>query len=205
MARVGGAQLRSVGVVDKFMANLHAGAGKMTDSNLSRYQAPTAVDLPRSDISAIAETVRRKVEYLPGVSLEDVIKRLGGEVCYSESEETPSYLVVEPEGFAICLPRGTSRARDRFTIAQMLGHYVLHYLYQRQRNRRTIQFLRVSLPVPEQAEKEANWFAAAFLMPAAIFKEKFKDFEKNDLALAEHFGVSSQAVQLRADSLNLRT
>lgn len=38
-------------------------------------------------------------------------------------------------------------------------------------------------------EKEANWFAAAFLMPEKIFKQKLK--ELNDIEeVADYFGVT---------------
>ena len=162
------------------------------------------MDLPRADISAIAENVRKKVGYGPGDPLEPVVVKLGGEIQYVDAGDDSGSIVVEPGRFWICLPNDTSLVRDRFTIAHELGHYVLHYLYQNQRNHRNIAYLRAQRYGSDQAEFEANWFAAAFLMPAPLFREMFKQSHKNLYAVAQYFAVSPQAAQVRAESLNLR-
>lgn len=176
----------------------------MNDANPLNYELPTPVDLPRADISAIAENVRKKVGYNPGDPLEPIVVKLGGEIRYVETHDNSGSIIVEPGRFWISISKDTSLARDRFTVAHELGHYVLHYLYQNQRNRKNIVHLQAQRNGSDQAEFEANWFAAAFLMPAILFREKYQHTEKNLFAVAQHFDVSPQAAQVRAESLNLR-
>lgn len=144
------------------------------------------------------------VGYSPGEPLEPVVLKLGGDIRYAEGTEGMGSLVVEPGRFWIRMPRDTSLLRDRFSIAHLLGHYVLHYLYQNQRNRRDIKYLKAHHYGADHAEFEANWFAAAFLMPADMFREKHRELSRDLFALADYFGVSPQVAQTRAESLNLR-
>lgn len=52
-----------------------------------------------------------------------------------------------------------------------------------------------------RAEWEANWFAAAFLMPKEVFEEKIKSTSLQDAA--NFFDVSMSAAKIRAKSLGL--
>lgn len=176
----------------------------MTGQSAQAYESPIAVDLPRSDVSAIADTVRKKVGYSPGNPLDEVVKKLGGELGYDDALEVPGAIVIEPGRFYISLSRHTNTASGRFTVAHEIGHYILHYLYQNQRNGKNIRYLRAFHEAGDQAEVEADWFAAGFLMPAPLFREQHQRLGKDLFALADHFGVTVQAAQSRAESLNLR-
>ena len=52
-----------------------------------------------------------------------------------------------------------------------------------------------------RCEWEANWFAAAFLMPSKPFCDAWKTMSLNDVA--RHFLVSTSAAENRAKALNL--
>lgn len=107
--------------------------------------------------------------------------------------------------FTIYLPTMTSPARDRFTIAHELGHLFLHYptLARDYPGQVMIATRWVDDDDPDQkrAEWEANWFAAAFLMPANAFTQAYRCESPEEVS--DSFGVSMQAVTVRAKSLGL--
>ena len=90
--------------------------------------------------------------------------------------------------------------RKAFTVAHELGHYFLH------EDKQTDVFLREQiLNITEESretEKEANWFAAALLMPEKLIK-KYYDLTKDIDILATIFGVSPTAVYFRLKNLGL--
>lgn len=54
-------------------------------------------------------------------------------------------------------------------------------------------------------EKEANWFAAAFLMPEAKYRKSYEDNQGEHIFIARHFGVTKWHSHLRAVSLELES
>ena len=97
--------------------------------------------------------------------------------------------------FDIQIPDYTSPLRDRFTVAHEFGHYFLH---ARQGKTPIIAFRRGS----GRVEWEANWFAAALLMPSKEFAaalKKTQDISK----IANSFGVSTDAAEIRRKALSL--
>jgi Zn-dependent peptidase ImmA (M78 family) len=99
--------------------------------------------------------------------------------------------------FEIFLAAHTGPTRDRFTIGHELGHYFLHYLYPNQ-NGVKIDRLEAERYGSGRVEWEANWFAAGFLMPANLFKERHASFRGSLELLASEFGVSLEAARIRA-------
>lgn len=55
----------------------------------------------------------------------------------------------------------------------------------------------------KRAEWEANWFAAAFLMPSVPFRFRASALGGRLSAIAEEFDVSEQAARIRGQSLGL--
>jgi len=174
-----------------------------------KYAAPKQCGLGKDSIYRLAESIRQQLAYTPGDDLDDLIEQLGGRIEYQdfwelESSATGSIRIRSPNDFTIYLPSYTGVERDRFTIAHELGHFVLHYLYPRQSG---------NDPGPVQAQRygsgrvewEANWFAAAFLMPEQDFRTSFTKNAGDFLSVAEQFFVSSRAAQIRAKSLKLTT
>jgi Zn-dependent peptidase ImmA (M78 family) len=113
-----------------------------------------------------------------------------------------SIRVYGPARFDIFLASHTGPARDRFTIAHELGHYVLHYLYARQ-NGAQIEGLEAQRYGTGRVEWEANWFAAGFLMPADAFSERYRALNGSIPLLADEFGVSVEAARIRAQFVGL--
>ena len=113
------------------------------------------------------------------------------------------------ENLMILVRAEDSPNRKRFTIAHELGHHFLHLLKDGEFVDRESDMFREDFRVQEQAAKEsyrseweANWFAAALLMPADQVHYFWKTI-KSIATLAEHFGVSEEAMGYRLDKLGL--
>jgi Zn-dependent peptidase ImmA (M78 family)/transcriptional regulator with XRE-family HTH domain len=79
--------------------------------------------------------------------------------------------------------------RRRLTLAHELGHLVLH-----------------ANDIPDDAERQANEFAAEFLMPEAVIRPQLRRLDYGRLFdLKREWGVSIQAIFERAHQLGLVT
>lgn len=164
--------------------------------------------LTKQQIFRIAEGLAAQLEFEPGDDIVAVVERLGGRVSVEttlllDPERTGSLYVNAIDDFEIIVPSHTSSARDRFTIAHELGHYFLHYVRPSQRgeleNERVVALRKGS----NRIEWEANWFAAAFLMPAERFAAAMEQHGNSHAAVARQFDVSERAVEVRAQDLGL--
>jgi Zn-dependent peptidase ImmA (M78 family) len=90
--------------------------------------------------------------------------------------------------------------RQTFTIAHELGHYVLHDKKQLDVFYR-MEILKLTDETREQ-EKEANWFAAALLIPEKSLRHYYAITHDLD-DLATLFGVSVTAIYYRLKNLGL--
>lgn len=153
----------------------------------------------RSYIENLASDIARKLAFKPGNDLQAVVDRLGGRIevhPWDNPEQSGSIEVRGKDDFTVFLSPYTGHFRDRFTIAHELGHYFLH-------SRLGQHPIRIAREGSNQAEWEANWFAAGFLMPGKEFSEKWKEVSGNLEALANIFDVSPQTVRVRARTLGL--
>ncbi|PWC05427.1 ImmA/IrrE family metallo-endopeptidase [Agromyces badenianii] len=155
--------------------------------------------------SAIAEYAERvgafhNIYDIDGrADLHELVRLLGGRVDVSSSFFADEALTVRAAGdFTVHLPPMTSDRRDRFTIAHELGHYFLHYLQPEETGERG--FGRGS---QSRAETQANYFAASLLMPSEVFKNSFRKCGGDLWTLADDFGVSHRAAEVRAQVLGL--
>lgn len=171
------------------------------------WDSPKPLRWSRVDVSALAADVARELGFGPGETIEPIVERLGGEIVYGDLGEDDSdsgSIRIEPSKFTINIPLNTSPLRDRFTIAHELGHYVLHYLlHNRKATGKKITHMRAQRYGSDQTEFEANWFAAAFLMPTDTFRAVYASLGGDILKVAEHFNVSPSAARVRAQSLSL--
>ncbi|OAI66394.1 hypothetical protein RSP781_13890 [Ralstonia pseudosolanacearum] len=171
------------------------------------YDTPTPLNMGPKQVAAIAEHIGEQVGYKAGGDLKELVQRMGGRVSYVDfwgGESTSSGSIeIRNNSFEIRLALDTGMMRDRFTIAHELGHYVLHYLYPNQKLGRNITWLVAERNGSGQVEKEANWFAAAFLMPSAEYKEVFAKYDGDQVLISQHFQVSVQASTIRAKVLGL--
>ncbi|WP_282295747.1 ImmA/IrrE family metallo-endopeptidase [Stenotrophomonas sp. PS02289] len=173
-----------------------------------QWETPNPLGWNRVDVSALAASAARELGFCPGDPIEPIVEKLGGEIVYgdlTDDESDSGSIRIEPSKFVINIPLNTSPLRDRFTIAHELGHYVLHYLMPNRDlpDGRKIRYLSAQRYGSDQTEYEANWFAAAFLMPSDTFKAEYIQKGGDLLKVAEHFKVSPSAASVRAKSLNL--
>lgn len=172
------------------------------------YARAEASGLTKRQISALAESIAEQLGYEPCSDIAEPIKKLGGRIeiedtLLSDPQKTGSLFVEGENDFRIIVPLHTSPTRDRFTVAHELGHFIVHYAWRRRKellaNTKMVAYRRDS----ERVEWEANWFAAAFLMPAQPFRERFQATGGDVDAVAAAFCVSSSAAEIRVRSLGL--
>ncbi len=161
--------------------------------------------LGRDVIQEFAETISIKfgVTDFSGDEdpLQNFIKIIGGRIHYQDStdfigSESGSIEVIGRNNFDVYLSAFTGPLRDRFTLAHELGHYFIHS------NQGTIP-IRASRKGAGPIETEANWFAAALLMPKEDFSSLAKSLNRDVHALAGHYQVSVRAVEVRLSSVNI--
>lgn len=90
--------------------------------------------------------------------------------------------------------------RQRFTIAHELAHYVLHRSEKNDFQDRT--FFRGAVVDP--MEREANRFAGELLMPEIEFRSAVDSGVRDLSKLADRFGASTLAIQVRAEQLGYK-
>lgn len=159
--------------------------------------------LSRETVEEIAESVAEAVGYNPSMHLGEVAGLFGASVKirdYFDSPDDGSILIGEDGNFDIFLPVHTSPIRDRFTVAHEIGHYILHYEWHRA-NGEEVSATYASRYGSDRAEWEANWFAAAFLMPSREFARVAEGKNKTIADVAAHFGVSPAAAEIREKAL----
>lgn len=174
-----------------------------------KYCGPTARGLRKIDVQNFAEKMAESVGFAPGDSLEELIENTGGRLAFGSSgtgdHESGSIIAKELDDYTIYLSQNTSRLRDRFTIAHELGHLTLHLPKIKESDpeavMRATRWVDDSDEGKKRAEWEANWFAAAFLMPRDAFIKAFH--EGGMPRIQSEFDVSSAAAETRAKSLGL--
>lgn len=144
-----------------------------------------------------------------------VANRLGLTVRFEQfSDDLSGVLMRKSEGTVIAVNTYHAPARQRFTIAHEIGHFVLQhkgdlFVDQTVLNRRDG---RSSYAIDSQ-EIEANAFAAALLMPRQQVTDELLSLmnsggiEQRNLVkeLARRFQVSDQAMSFRLMNLGLMT
>lgn len=178
---------------------------------MAPHLPPMPLNAPKATIHSFAEQVAERLGLGPGEPLEPVVARLGGRIAYrtpvvSENRLPESIVVEGPRNFTIYVASITSAERDRFTIAHELGHFFLHYPVFAQNHPGAImaatRWVDETDPVQQRAEWEANWFAAAFLMPASKFRSAYAECGGSLPKLAARFKVSLPAAEVRLKTLN---
>ncbi len=103
------------------------------------------------------------------------------------------------EGFIIKVNRFESKERQRFTIAHEISHFLLH---RDKINAGVVDSVLYRSRLSSRIEAEANKLAADILMPVnqvedCLGTEEFYDNNDRVASLAQHFGVSKQAMGIR--------
>lgn len=165
---------------------------------------------PEAEALAILESV--KATSFP-VDVVEIALGLGLFVAPVDlGDDVSGMLVMNEGGGAIGYNPQHSSARQRFTIAHELGHYILHReeapLFIDKQYSVVFRDERSSTGA-DKREREANAFASALLMPegplrSAATKVGFDLADDAALtSLARQFGVSKQALSYRLAGLGL--
>lgn len=166
------------------------------------FVAPSPANLAKLAVDGLAEQVARKLGYTPGAELEPFVRSLGGEIRYDSwgNQEDGGSLEVYPDqtpAFIIRLAAFAGNLRNRFTVAHELGHYFLHSGGGKKR-------ICVARAGTGRLEWEANWFAAAFLLPAEQFKCDWNKYGKSVARMVSVYKVSEAVVEIRLETLGLK-
>ena len=106
------------------------------------------------------------------------------------------------QGGKIYVSRSETGKRQRFTVAQELGHCVMHRDSHKNGILESVDmFRRPDDHRPE--EVEANEFAASILMPEEMVRQKWREWRSTEI-LADIFQVSISAMSYRLYNLDLK-
>lgn len=151
-----------------------------------------------------------QIEQAP-VPVEQIAKAKGARIFYQSLEDNVSgFLYRDTAQAVIGVNTHHAPVRQNFTMAHELGHFLLHDQEQLHIDREFRVRLRddVSSQGTDEAEREANFFAASLLIPKCFlekdlaseqFVDMFDDYLVTDLA--RKYGVSTQALAIRMQTL----
>ncbi|GGB24353.1 hypothetical protein GCM10011505_02060 [Tistrella bauzanensis] len=175
--------------------------------------SPMPCRASKAAIQDAAETYAHRIGVRPRDDLFKLVERLGGRIRFKDfgsARPRESIHIRAIDDFDLFLPFDTTPARDRFTIGHELGHLLLHYPVVMKMHGRAPVEMAATRYLPEEpspdvqrCEWEANWFAAAFLMPSKLFEAALREAGDDVSAVARRFFVSTQAAENRAKSLGL--
>ncbi len=130
--------------------------------------------------------------------LEDIIHYLGYTIEEFEPDEDTDRVsgAVNHRQQTIYINHQDSPRRQMFTLAHEIGHIFLH----RELEGSHVDYRDGAITPREQ---EANHFAAELLMPENHFRHTWMTWEGEPELVAATYGVSAEAVRVRADILKL--
>lgn len=142
------------------------------------------------------------------VDVVGTIRRLGIE--YVEQPmplEQSGFLAKRNGGYVIGVNSQDGDQRRRFTAAHELGHFVMHRDLLKEGQHFDRLFGRAadenpSWPFHPRHERQANDFAADFLMPATFAALRHRT-GRSPADIAQEFGVSRRAAEIRLKRLGL--
>lgn len=145
------------------------------------------------------------------VPVEQIAKDHGARIYYKTLDDDVSgFIYRDKNQTVIGVNTHHAPVRQNFTIAHELGHLLLHDQGQLHVDRTFRVRLRSSVSSQgiEEAEREANLFAATLLMPrefleADLAGEDYLDLLDSDFlrSLARKYGVSTEALVIRLKNL----
>jgi Zn-dependent peptidase ImmA (M78 family) len=170
--------------------------------------------------------IRRIVEELldkhqikePPIDVEKICESIGLSVARKDVESISGFIVQNNGKAVIGVNSSNVPARQRFTIAHELGHYLLHPPGTDDvhvDSEFEVRFRdELSSQGTDKSEQEANFFAAELLMPQEFIEADLRNVGKIDLDgefliqgflnnLAQKYDVSSQALLIRLTNLGV--
>lgn len=101
----------------------------------------------------------------------------------------------EGDKYIFTLPKNTTLERDRYRMAHEFGHIILGHSVEDMR-------LDGGIKISDK-DRQANIFAAEFLMPEKEFREKCRECGNDVEEVAFWFGVTPSAAGVRMDILGI--
>lgn len=146
----------------------------------------------------------------PPVDVVLLCEQLGIEVVPEELDDEISGILLLQDQPVIAVNKLHSVARQRFTIAHEIGHFLLHRTSKDAVfvDRAAIQYRnQVSSKGIDPNEVAANNFAAALLMPCRMLEQDLKAIDESIadvhvIRLSKKYGVSEQAMSIRLARLD---
>lgn len=160
-----------------------------------------AAGYSQKSIYEYTNKISNQLCFEPNNDIEKIVEHFGGTVEYVDYEtykdtEDGSIEIHGENNFNIYVSQANSYAKNRFTIAHEIGHYILHSRL----GKITGKAQRFpSIQHDSKIEIEANWFAASFLMPTNYFKNSY---DEGLLSNAIRFGVSLETAEYRYHTFN---
>jgi Zn-dependent peptidase ImmA (M78 family)/DNA-binding XRE family transcriptional regulator len=209
---------RAVAPDDQVELTLRAVASRLAGEQLGKViervlrageaePAPAGWFSPRSKepIEAAQEVLSAIEATSPPVSVEDAADALGARVVIDSfgTDALSGFVLHRPDGAVVAANQEQAPTRQRFTIAHELGHIALvhHADFH-------IDLAHRASDPPGydwRQERAANAFAANLLMPAGWVRSDYIGGTKSVAQLAKRYGVSSEAMGIRLETLGLST
>lgn len=142
-----------------------------------------------------------------GINLKKVANHLNVNLVKTELKDNVSGLFIFKSGKGnILYNKFENTARQRFTIAHELGHFILHKLPVSMTKKELKLYRNSESSTGEiKQEREANAFAAALLMPEKFIHTEIERAPNDTIEaikfLAKKFKVSEQAMTFRLANL----
>jgi Zn-dependent peptidase ImmA (M78 family) len=171
----------------------------------------------RKQINELVEAIREESSLSTPITIEELnqfVEELGGTVKHEELEDDiDGYITRNEENFTITLNDANfaTKEREKFTLCHELGHLFLHMQYLDRDawvNSENYEDTAYARSGYSEEEYDAHEFAAALLMPKDEYKEVVSDNTNdnkicNITAVAQHFGVSTEAASNRGKWLGI--
>ncbi|MDF7682281.1 XRE family transcriptional regulator [Lactobacillus sp. ESL0679] len=159
-------------------------------------------NIATTSIEQIAEFVRQELQFQDNHDLMYIIENSGIYVLEKDlGHKTDAYSAVTKDGFFFIVlgMEKKSAVRRNFDLAHELGHYFLHT---------NIDMTKLSDTNLKAVEKEANRFAAAFLLPRTKFVADFSKISNpwnpdSYILMKKKYQVALQTLAMRAYNLGL--
>ena len=163
------------------------------------YQRCRPLNASKKAVYDFASNLREQMfDPLNKIDMFDIIKRIGGKIhvlsLFEYVHQSGSIFIHNRGNFDIIIPEFTSPIRDIFTLAHELGHYILHSEAGAKSKLWANRYGSGPL------EWEANWFAAAFLVPKTILEKLSSEKSLTPEMVSAFSGISHEAARIRVET-----
>lgn len=145
----------------------------------------------------IFEKILKYMQTAP-VDVKGLIKELGISLKLKNLGNKDGYITkIDKTNYQIVINASYSNARQRFTMAHELAHYVLHRNdIQNGESKYRLKSHEDAYHENKENEIEANRFAASLLMPKDLVQKIYAENNNDVKATADALEVSAQALEI---------